>query len=351
MKSTVAPGTGDRIVGQIAQLMSELLGEEERAWGYASIPEFLAEGTELRDLCYPQRAPVCGAEELWELKAAEELVDEIRMDKKLQPILCSRTEAELVKLASNAHLAMRVAFANEVAWMSKQLGADAVQVLRGVRGDPRIGDQYLQEGPGFAGPCLPKDIRALWSMGEELLRGQELSKHPSPELLHATMLSNAKARNGLYATLEQEFMEIRARTDRGPIVAVWGLSFKPGCADIRTSLSVDVIQWLNAQEVAQIRLYDQHSGAMRAAMDIFERWETVICCESRYSALFDADVLLNLDGFDPIYDSEGTEGVEGLQRMKPGALIFDARDRISEPSVVLEAGLRYEGIGRTRRTP
>ncbi len=230
-KSTVPPGTGEAL---------EILCAEVAALGQrvdvVSNPEFLRESRAVEDFFRPDRIVV----------GAEDPDAGRRVAALYEPgppvVLSDRRGAELVKYASNAFLAVKISFANEIAGLCERLGTDAGPVLRGVGLDNRIGAQFLSQGPGYGGSCLPKDLSGLLAVGEAV-------GYTAP-LAAAAEEINARARVSVVDKLETALGGLA-----GARVGVLGLAFKPGTDDTRDSPAVDLVRLL-VERGAEVRVQD-----------------------------------------------------------------------------------------------
>jgi UDPglucose 6-dehydrogenase len=229
-KSTVPVGTGDAIQSLVER-------SEVPAVNVASNPEFLREGSAISDFLSPDRI-VVGADEQATRERVASLFAAIRA-----PILhCSRRTAELAKYASNALLATRISFMNEIEGICARAGADVGELSRIVGADRRIGPAFLSAGLGWGGSCFPKDVRALIATAED--HGK------SGSILHAVLDVNVRQR-------EAAFERLREAVDGrdGATVGVLGLAFKPGTDDIREAPALDVIGRL-VEEGVHVRAHD-----------------------------------------------------------------------------------------------
>jgi len=224
IKSTVPPGTTEGLARRILEEESGLRAFED--FGLAANPEFLREGTALRDFYKPDRV-VIGVRDERSKRALLELYEPIDSPK----IVTTPTVAELAKYASNVFLAVRVSLANEIASVCKALGVDAYEVLRIVGLDHRIGPHYLKPGLGFGGSCLPKDLRAFIKVAESLGVNARIAR--------AALEVNEEQPRRLVELLEKRVGGLRGRR-----VGVLGLAFKPGTDDIRESRALEVIKLL-----------------------------------------------------------------------------------------------------------
>lgn len=232
IKSTVLPGTTEKIlIPRISKVKS--IGKDV---GIAMNPEFLREGRALEDFLKPDRIVIGEYDEM-----SGESVAKIYGNFNAPIIRVSLREAEMIKYASNAFLATKISFANEIGNMCKKLGIDTYRVMEAVGMDRRIGPHFLAAGSGFGGSCFPKDVSALVSMARELGIGTKI-------------IENALKVNENQKTLIVDILEKRTPL-KGKRVAVLGLAFKPDTDDIRDSVAVSVIKKL-LEKGSTIAAYD-----------------------------------------------------------------------------------------------
>lgn len=307
MKSTVPPGTNRRA--------QRLLG---RSFAVVSNPEFLREGTAIADFFHPDRIVVGGASPE-AAQAVADLYDSI--DAPL--VMTGWEEAETVKYATNAFLALKISFANEIAALADAMGADGLAVLRGLGLDQRIGERFLAPGPGFGGSCLPKDLSALRWKARRL--GIRL------DLLQAALRANARQRQRVIAKLGDV---------AGKRVAVWGLAFKAGTDDVREAASLTIIPML-LEMGAQVVAHDPQALTTFARACPPEEHPGLALVKDPWEALHGADALLILTEW-PVYREAEPEAIHSAMA---GNLLVDARNLLN-PQRTAAAGLRYRGIGR-----
>lgn len=337
MKSTVPPQTNRVLIKLIEERLRQRAGSDPR-WAYAAVPEFLREGHELVDLQQQTRRPVVGTESAWAYDQANRILG------LWSPMGCTPTEAELIKMGSNAALALRVAFANEIAWLAKRSHCDGGKVLAGIKLDERIGPHYLQPGPGFAGPCLPKDLQALIAYGRHV-GADGLGGIRDPHLLAGAQQQNAAQMYEPVAATRAHFRRTLGGDLQDKRVVVWGAGFKPGCGDVRTSRSILAARLL-ARDGAHVVVFDEHREARDGARA--ELPDAVTITTRRWQLMKGAHALLIFDRYDPFVDPDGMQGFEALESMADGAYIYDARDGISDPRCCQTLGLVYEGVGRPK---
>jgi len=234
VKSTVPPGTTENIVRHTVLQAS---GKTEHEIGFAMNPEFLREGRAVMDFMNPDRLVIgsCDAR-------AGEWVASVYKDIKAPVIHTGLSAAEMIKYTSNAFLATKISFSNEIGNICKHLGIDVYEVMKGVGLDPRIGPLFLNAGAGFGGSCFPKDVSALISLAAK--NGE------NPLLLQSVLAVNEQQPSRMVSLLEK-----RTGPLAGKRIAILGLAFKDNTDDIRDSRSVLVIREL-LEKGARISAYD-----------------------------------------------------------------------------------------------
>jgi UDPglucose 6-dehydrogenase len=308
MKSTVPVGTGDHV-------RARLDGRGLTGIGYVSNPEFLAEGSAIRDFMNPDRI-VVGAFEQEDGERVAELHEKLETDVLYMDV----ASAELVKLAANAFLSTRVSFINEIANVCELVGADVVDVARGVGLDHRLGPHFLKAGIGFGGSCFPKDVTAL-----KQLAGN--SGYPFL-LLQAVWEVNELQKRRVVQKLQQRLGSLRGRT-----VALLGLAFKPNTDDMREAPSRVIAARLIA-EGAEVRGWDPV-----ARPDDLTGLEF---CDSVLDAVRGADAAVVVTEWPELRDVLPSDEVRDAMA-RP--LIVDGRNLL-DPSAMAAAGFEYEAIGR-----
>jgi len=310
-KSTVPIGTGD--------LVTEILSHYTDPSNFAVVsnPEFLREGSAINDAFNPDRV-ILGAVD----RVAAEKVAELHAPLNAPVIITDLRTAEMIKYASNAFLATRISFINEIAHICERLGADVREVARGMGMDKRIGPHFLNAGVGYGGSCFPKDVRALAYMAEEA--------DCHPQLLQAVMEINADARKRFVDKLIELIGDLRGKT-----IGILGLSFKPNTDDMRDAPSLDILARL--QELgAQIKAYDP------AAMPIAEGlmpWVTY--CATPYDVAKGAEALLVITEWNEFKQLN----MERIRDLMHQAVLLDGRN-VYEPAEMRRLGFRYYGVGR-----
>ncbi|HEY3368253.1 MAG TPA: UDP-glucose/GDP-mannose dehydrogenase family protein [Symbiobacteriaceae bacterium] len=313
LKSTVPPGT--------CRMACEVLG---RRVPVVSNPEFLREGTAVYDFFHPDRIVVGSPD-----TAAALMVAGLYVGLDAPLLVTGWEESELVKYATNAFLAMKISFANEMAALSGSLGADALDVLKGLGLDHRVGPRFLTPGPGYGGSCLPKDLKALsWTSRRAGVR---------LDLLPAAERANARQRHRLLSALTTELGGLAGKT-----VAVWGLTFKAETDDVRGAASLDLVPRLLGAG-ARVQAYDPAGMATFARQVSPDRFPGLALTPDPWSAVTDADGLLILTEWDVFR----TAPLSQVRRAMSGRAVVDGRN-LWDPEVAAEAGFAYYGVGRGR---
>jgi UDPglucose 6-dehydrogenase len=310
MKSTVPCGTGAAI--------QRMFGEQGKpGLRYVSCPEFLKEGSAVADFLHPDRV-VVGDSGDW----AGEAVVELYAPLQAPLVRTDVASAEMVKLASNAFLATKISFINEIANVCEQTGADVVEVARGMGLDDRIGPKFLQAGIGFGGSCFPKDVDALKQLAGN--SGYHF------QLLTAVIEVNELQKRRVIAKLHKHLGGLV-----GKRVTLLGLAFKPNTDDMREASSLVLSARLNA-DGAGVRAYDpvaaEEARKLVAGLEL---------ADSAMDAVTDADAVVLVTEW-PEFLGLDWSAVAAAMR---GSLVIDGRNAL-DPAAVRAAGLAYEGVGR-----
>jgi UDPglucose 6-dehydrogenase len=313
MKSTVPVSTGRSIKRSLQNM------------GYVSNPEFLKEGSAISDFQHPDRVVVgAGPEDAHFGDRVEKLYEPLDA-----PIV--RTDvasAEMIKLASNAFLATKISFINEIANVSEELGADVQEVARGMGLDTRIGPQFLRAGSGYGGSCFPKDVSALKQLAGNT--GYHF------QLLTAVIEVNELQKRRVVGKLQKHLGSLV-----GKQIALLGLAFKPNTDDIREATALVLAARLQS-EGAHVRVYDP------VAMDrAAEMLGGATLCASAEDALDGADGAVLVTEWPEFAQLDWTGEIR--QRMA-NPLVVDGRNFLDRGALV-EAGFTYEGVGRSSATP
>src|SRR5438874_693658 len=283
--------------------------------GYVSCPEFLAEGTAVRDFLSPDRIVVGAYDE-----ADGDAVEALHAGLDAPVLRTDVPSAEMIKLAANAYLGTRISFINEIANVCELVGADVQQVARGMGLDRRIGEHYLRPGIGFGGSCFPKDISFL-----KLLAGNSGYHF---QLLNAVIEVNELQKRRVVSKLQMHLDALR-----GKRIALLGLAFKPHTDDLREAPSIVLASRLLA-EGAEIVAWDPVADAGRLLNGV-EFAATVL------EAVEDADAAVVVTEWPELRDVDWEEAGR-LMRTK---LVIDGRNML-DPAALERLGFAYEGVGR-----
>jgi UDPglucose 6-dehydrogenase len=312
-KSTVPIGTGNIV----ARIVGENLGDEIPFW-VVSNPEFLREGSAIYDFMHPDRL-VFGSHDASAARGVAALYS--KLDTKV--LITDLHTAEMIKYASNAFLATRISFINEMARICERVDADVKIVSEGMGMDHRIGPLFLDAGIGYGGSCFPKDVKALARMAETM------GYHP--ELLDAVMEINLDQRTLVVEKLREVLGGLR-----GQVVGLLGLSFKPNTDDVRDAPAIDIIENL-LQKGAEVRAYDPKAmPVLKAQMN------TIQYCRDPYGVAAGADALLVVTEWDEFRQLD-LDRIKSLMR-RP--VIVDGRN-IFDPKTMRDRGFVYRGVGRS----
>jgi UDPglucose 6-dehydrogenase len=310
MKSTVPCGTGASLL--------RVFGEQGKdALGYVSCPEFLKEGSAVDDFLHPDRV-VVGDDGGWAGDAVVELYAPLQA-----PLV--RTDvasAEMVKLASNAFLATKISFINEIANVCEETGADVVEVARGMGLDERIGAKFLQAGIGYGGSCFPKDVDALKQLAGN--SGYHF------QLLTAVIEVNELQKRRVIGKLHKHLGGLA-----GKRVALLGLAFKPNTDDMREASSLVLSARLHADGASVVACDPVAEGQARALVPGIE------FADSPLSAIEQADAVVLVTEWREFLELDWTAVAAAMR----GNVVVDGRNAL-DPQAVRAVGLVYEGIGR-----
>lgn len=311
-RSTVPIGTGDVVADVVQRHLKEPVD-----FAVVSNPEFTREGSAVSDFLNPDRI-VLGAMD----KDAAEAVAQLYLPLRAPIIVTDLRTAEMIKYASNAFLATRLSFINEIASICEQLGADIKEVAAGMGYDKRIGHDYLDAGIGWGGSCFPKDVKALAHMAA--IHGTH------PQLLRAVIEINRDRRRQVIRKLRN----ILGRLD-GTTIGILGLSFKPNTDDMREAPAVEIIHMLQ-HEGARIQAYDP------VAMDNAHRQlERVKLCDDPYRVAKESDALVIATEWNEFKQLD----LARIRDLMRRPVIIDGRN-IYEPDTMMELGFVYQGMGR-----
>lgn len=314
-KSTVPVGTGD----EVERIVRDVRPDADFA--VVSNPEFLREGAAIEDFKRPDRV-VVGTTDPRAQDVMRALYRPLEVNN--TPILfTSRRTSELIKYAGNAFLAMKITFINEMADLSEKVGADVLEVARGIGLDSRIGAKFLNPGPGYGGSCFPKDTLALVRTAEN---------YGAPvRLIETTVAINDSRKKGLAARVQAAMGGAVA----GKTIAVLGLTFKPNTDDMRDAPSLDLVPGLQAMG-ANIRAFDPE-GSQEASKLL----DNVVYATNPYECATGADALVVVTEWNQFRGLDLTR----IKQAMTGDVLVDFRN-IYRRATAQVAGFRYTGIGR-----
>ena len=312
-KSTVPVGTGDEIESIIR------CANNKAEFDVVSLPEFLREGFAVHDFFEPDRI-VVGTNSQEAAKVIKKLY--APFENKTDILFVKRKSSETIKYASNAFLAMKIHYINEMADFCEKSGADVYEVAKGMGLDSRIGKRFLNPGPGYGGSCFPKDTNAMAWMGKKF--GAPLS------LIEATIRGNDMRKTQMALRILKSVENIK-----NPKIAVWGLAFKNGTDDVRESPALQIVEQL-LKNNAKLKVYDPK------AMDNAKKFlgNDVEYATSQLEAVEEADVLAILTEWESFADFDLLK----LKSLMKTAKIVDLRNMLKDKNPI-EKGFEYHCIG------
>lgn len=314
-KSTVPVGTGDDVEALIAKK------NPFAKFDVVSLPEFLREGFAIHDFFNPDRI-VVGANNEKAANVIKELYKPFA--DKTNILFVKRRSSETIKYASNAFLAIKIHYINEMADFCEKTGADVLEVAKGMGLDSRIGNRFLNPGPGYGGSCFPKDTMAMAYMGRQ--------NDVNLTLINAAIEGNKKRKIQMAERILNVVKDIK-----NPKIAVWGLAFKGGTDDCRESPAMEIVAAL-LEHKANIIAYDPK--AMGTACRLLGN--QIDYADDMYSILKDADVLAILTEWKDFKDLDLAQAAQLMRHQN----IVDCRNLLSGEQAVKQ-GFRYIGVGQT----
>ncbi len=315
-KSTVPVGTGQKVAEIIRANQASPIN-----FDVASNPEFLREGSAIEDFMRPNRVVIgAGTDQakaiMKDLYAPLYLIE--------TPFVITSVEtAEMIKYASNAFLATKISFINEMANICELVGADVNQVARGMGLDQRIGSKFLHAGPGFGGSCFPKDTAAIATLARE--------KGYNFRIVEAVMEVNHDQRRRMV----EKILAALGGSAAGKSLGVLGLTFKPNTDDMRDAPSLDILPPLMAGG-ATVRAFDP-AGAQEAS----RLMPGLVCCHDAYDAAQAADALILMTEWNQFRNLDWGR----LRQTMKGRVVVDLRN-VYNPGRVREEGFTYHSVGR-----
>jgi UDPglucose 6-dehydrogenase len=311
-KSTVPVGTGD----WVAEIVRENQPDSVE-FSVVSCPEFLREGVAIRDFLNPDRT-VLGSTD----REAADRVAQLHLPLRAPIIVTDLRTAEMIKYASNAFLATKISFINEIANICEALGADVKEVATGMGYDTRIGNRFLEAGVGYGGSCFPKDVKALAHMAN--VHGRH------PQLLEAVMQINSYQRRHIVLKLEELIGSVEGKT-----IGLLGLAFKQDTDDMREAPSITIANYLN-ERGAHVKGYDP--AAMEYAAKVMPYIEMV---DNSYELVKDCDALIVMTPWNEFKNLD----MERVRDLMATPIMLDGRN-MYDPIEMKKLGFTYRGVGR-----
>jgi UDPglucose 6-dehydrogenase len=312
-KSTVPIGTGDWVADIVKSAQSEAID-----FAVVSCPEFLREGSAIGDFMNPHRNVIGSLD-----RDAADKVAQLHLPLRAPIVITDLRTAEMIKYASNAFLATKISFINELADLCELVGADVKEVAAGMGYDARIGRHFLDAGLGWGGSCFPKDVEALAYMAKE--------KGLNPRILNQVMEVNYERRKTVVNHLEK----LLNGSLNGRTIGLLGLAFKPNTDDMRDAPSIDISNSLLAAG-ARVRAYDpvarQTAAPLMPAVEIFD---------DVYKMAQGCDALVVVTEWNEFKQLD----LEKVKELLECPVIYDGRN-IYDPGLMKDMGFAYRAIGR-----
>jgi UDPglucose 6-dehydrogenase len=313
-KSTVPVETGDWVSRTVQRF-----NKSGTAYDVVSNPEFLSEGSAVKDFLHPDRV-VLGVSS----KRAETVMRQVYAPLKTTVLVTDVKSAELIKHASNSFLATKISYINAVSALCEKVGADVKLVAQGMGLDRRIGPMFLNAGIGFGGFCFPKDLEAFYWISKQ--KGYDF------QLLKAVKEINDHQKTWIARKIEEKLWNLEGKT-----VALLGLAFKPNTDDMRFAPAIDIVAQLTSRGV-KLRAYDPVAMERAKALPEFA---SVKFAKDEYEALHGADAVAIVTEW-PIFKDLDLKRAKKLMRT---AVILDGRN-IFDPEAARALGFDYAGVGR-----
>ncbi|MFQ5713188.1 MAG: UDP-glucose dehydrogenase family protein [Candidatus Scalinduaceae bacterium] len=316
-KSTVPVGTG-RMIADIVERHQKV----KMNFDIASNPEFLREGSAIEDFLRPNRV-VIGASSEQAIAILKDLYRPLYLIE--TPFLITNVEtAEMIKYASNAFLATKISFINEIANLCERVGADVHGVAKGMGLDKRIGSKFLHAGPGFGGSCFPKDTKALTQMAK--------NNNCELKIVESAIEVNQRQRTIMIDKIKKSVGKINGKT-----IGILGLSFKPNTDDTRESPAIEMAKIL-IKRGSKIRTYDPE--ALETAKAIFNS-SKVTYCKDAYEVAKGSNALVIATEWNQFRMLD----MKRIKRLLKKPILIDLRN-VYEPSYVKKLGFSYTSVGR-----
>jgi UDPglucose 6-dehydrogenase len=315
-KSTVPVGTGERIKKIILEK-----NKKQADFDIVSNPEFLREGSAIEDFMRPNRV-VIGAESERAVEIMKELYRPLYLIE-TPFVVTNVASSEMIKYASNAFLATKISFINEIANICERVGADVHAVAKGMGLDNRIGSKFLHPGPGYGGSCFPKDTQAIVQIARE--------NNYIFEVVEAVVNVNKRQKERMLEKIINTVGEIKGKT-----IGVLGLSFKPNTDDMRDAPSIDIIKGL-LKNGAKVKAYDP--VAMDEARKVFNN--NIEYCKDSYDAINGSDAIVLITEWNQFRNLDMIK----IKSLLKSPIIIDLRN-VYDPLKMKELGYKYDCVGR-----
>jgi UDPglucose 6-dehydrogenase len=323
-KSIVPIGNGEKV----KEIIQNILKDRKLNYKFDIVSnlEFLREGKALYDFMHPDRIVIRS-----ESKKAMEIVKEVCRVLKLNNIHFITTNletVEMIKYASNAFLALKISYVNEIAYLCEKVGADIQGVTSAMGRDGRISPKFLHCGPGYGGSCFPKDTKALAKIGRE--------NNAPITLIESTIKANQNQKLKMVEKIEKAMGNVKNKT-----ITILGLAFKPEADDIREAPLIVIIEELY-QRGAKIKAFDPQ--AMEEAKGKLKHLEGIMFCKDEYEAIEGANILVIVTEWNQFRRLD----FKKIKKLMKDNYIFDLRNIYSKEIIEKENGFRYFSVGRYR---
>lgn len=320
-KSTVPVGTGQKVKAAVQAILSER--GVDYTFDVVSNPEFLREGSAVQDFMHPDRV-ILGAESDRAKNIMKEVYRVLYINE--TPFVETNIEtAEMIKYASNAYLAMKITFINEVANVCEKVGADVQKVAKAMGQDGRIAPKFLHAGPGFGGSCFPKDTQALVRIARDC--GEAMS------LVEATVAANERQKLKMVDKIVDAMGELANKT-----IAILGVTFKPNTDDLRDAPSLVILPEL-AKRGAKLKVYDPE-GQKEGNWRFSAIKDSLTWCANAYDALENTDATVILTEWNEFRNLNFAK----FKEIGASDYFFDLRN-IYDKKFMVEKGFKYYGVG------
>ncbi len=320
-KSTVPVGTGQKVKAAVKSIFVER--GVDYVFDVVSNPEFLREGSAVHDFMHPDRV-ILGAESDRAIRIMKDVYRVLYINE--TPFVETNLEtAEMIKYASNAFLAMKITFINEVANVCERVGADVQKVAKAMGQDGRIAPKFLHAGPGYGGSCFPKDTKALLKIARDC--GEAMS------LIETTVAANERQKLKMVDKIVDAMNDLTNKT-----FAILGVTFKPNTDDMRDAPSLIILPEL-AIRGAKLKLYDP-AGQKEGEWRFLDIKDSLTWCDTAYEALENTDATVILTEWNEFRNLN----FDRFKEIGAGGYFFDLRN-IYDKKVMIEKGFKYYGVG------